>query len=191
MSHRIGEDGTIYNDGGSRNPSSPQNNGRKSNTWIIVASVIGAIVLIIAIIIGVSYSHKSVDTKTQVAPVASSPTSLNQSSKTPTTSGLLFNEEGIVFSDSNTRYLTRDEIREKAINTIHDEKTTLQFMINEIYARHGMQFTATININHYERYQWYRQLDKKSMESASYEFNDIETSNVHLIVSLMEEKGYR
>jgi len=107
------------------------------------------------------------------------------------TASYLFDENGFVFSDSDRRLLTQSEIDAKAINSTYDEKRSLQFMINEIYARHGAIFQNEINSSHFELYSWYKSLPKKTLESAGADLNTTESANIALLVRISKEKGYR
>lgn len=102
-----------------------------------------------------------------------------------------FNNEGLIFPDSYLRYLNRYEIESRAVNYTYSEKDSLQFMINEMYARRGARFVNSRNQNHYNQYSWYRNLEKYELESLTPYFNKYEAANMDLIVKIMKEKGYR
>ena len=81
---------------------------------------------------------------------------------------------GFVFPDSDKVLLTDDEISD----TVKDADTCRR-AINEIYARHGYEFTMQENVDFFNKYDWYKDMDKESdMEKVSSEFSKTEKANV-------------
>jgi hypothetical protein len=104
----------------------------------------------------------------------------------------LFSMDGFIFVDSSIRYLTEDEIY-RVLNSHHvvndgisvySTRNVIQFMISEIYARHGKIFGIEREPfrSHYNSYEWYLLTDKKSDEEIVAVFNEYEQSNVNLLV---------
>lgn len=84
---------------------------------------------------------------------------------------------GFVFPDSNTVLLTSSRIS----STVKDAQTCRR-AINEIYARHGYQFSLQDNIDFFNQYSWYQSMTKESdMDKVSAQFNATETKNVDLL----------
>ena len=100
-----------------------------------------------------------------------------------------FDDNGFVFSDSDIRNLSRDEIENKialGVECLKNEKLiVLQFMINEIYARHGARFFNEPYLSHYERYEWY--LPKILIDDAPPYFTSYEQRNIRLMAGIREE----
>lgn len=81
---------------------------------------------------------------------------------------------GFVFPDSDKVLLTDDEISD----TVKDADTCRR-AINEIYARHGYEFTMQENVDFFNKYDWYKDMDKESdMEKVSAGFSKTEKANV-------------
>ena len=100
----------------------------------------------------------------------------------------LFDEKGFVFSKSDMQLLTQDEIENvlKEQKT-YDEKTALQFMINEIYARHGLEFQKDPNKSHYSQYEWYNSINHYNVDEVSSMLNSIEKQNVEILANIREK----
>ena len=93
---------------------------------------------------------------------------------------------GFVFPDSDKVLLTDDRIKE----TVTDADTCRR-AINEIYARHGYEFTMQENIDFFNQYDWYRDMDKESdMEKVSAQFSKTEKSNVDKLLEFEDENGW-
>lgn len=60
----------------------------------------------------------------------------------------------------------------------HDE---IQLIINEIYARHGREFTTQENIDYFSVQDWYEPVSGKSDEEINNEFNAYEKANIELL----------
>lgn len=83
---------------------------------------------------------------------------------------------GFVFFDSDSRYLTEDEL---------DELTEIEVLIalNEIYARRGYKFTQKQEvISHFNSCSWYNGTEE-DMQKVYGMFNDYERKNVDLLVN--------
>lgn len=99
-------------------------------------------------------------------------------------------DEGFVFERSSGEVLSKEMVLAlKADETIGFQRL-LRMAINEIYARHGQLFNAgEVNDMYYQKYEWYEETDKHLVEWD--EFNDIEKTNLRLLLSVEEEYGYR
>lgn len=97
-------------------------------------------------------------------------------------------EEVSIFDRCSTEYLSEDEITSICQKEAGAE--ILQQVINMMYARHGQEFMAGGKVDVYFRGQeWYQQIEK---EEVTYEdLNLFEQKNSDLIVSILEEAGYR
>ena len=93
---------------------------------------------------------------------------------------------GYEFPDSDKDLLTDDRIKE----TVTDADTCRR-AINEIYARHGYEFTMQENIDFFNQYDWYKNMDKESdMEKVSAQFSKTEKSNVDKLLEFEDENGW-
>lgn len=93
---------------------------------------------------------------------------------------------GFVFPDSDKVLLTDDRISE----TVTDADTCRR-AINEIYARHGYEFTMQENIDFFNQYDWYKNMDKESdMEKVSAQFSKTEKSNVDKLLEFEDANGW-
>ena len=93
---------------------------------------------------------------------------------------------GFVFPDSDTTLLTDEQISE----TVTDAATCRR-AVNEIYARHGYEFTQQENIDFFNQYDWYRDMDKESdMEKVSAQFSKTEKENVDKLLEYEDAHGW-
>ena len=93
---------------------------------------------------------------------------------------------GFVFPDSDTTLLTDEEISEKVTDA-----DTCRRAVNEIYARHGYEFTQQENIDFFNQYDWYRDMDKESdMEKVSAQFSKTEKKNVDKLLEYEDAHGW-
>lgn len=93
---------------------------------------------------------------------------------------------GFVFPDSDTTLLTDEQISE----TVTDAATCRR-AVNEIYARHGYEFTQQENIDSFNQYDWYRDMDKESdMEKVSAQFSKTEKENVDKLLEYEDAHGW-
>ncbi len=93
---------------------------------------------------------------------------------------------GFVFPDSDTVLLTDERISE----TVTDAETCRR-AINEIYARHGYQFTQQGNIDFFNQYDWYRDMTKESdMEKVSAAFSSTEKANSEKLQQYEQANGW-
>lgn len=83
--------------------------------------------------------------------------------------------EGMLFPDSDSRYLTSGDIRGLSSSEI-------QAAINEIYARHGYVFKDSELLAKYSSYSWYHKVED-DMEVVSRYFNAYESANVEFLIS--------
>ena len=99
-----------------------------------------------------------------------------------------FSETGIVFPDSDKRFLTIQDVNELSLFTEYSEKELLRYAINELYARHGYSFTSTKYAEHYKKYGFNSFTDA---ESAIADFNEYELANLTFLCGIEKERGYR
>lgn len=88
-------------------------------------------------------------------------------------------ERDMVFPDSNSRYLTEDEIESLSLEE-------LKIAINEVYARHGRKFKDESLMAYFESKSWYEgyiEPDDFSMDI----FNDYEVKNLDLMSARRSE----
>lgn len=143
--------------------------------------IIAVIICVAAIMGGTSY-HSSVYPEQNVAEVQDTVTQIEVQ--------FPIDDEGFVFAKSSSEVLS-----EEMVLALRDDGTVgfqrlLRMSINEIYARHGQMFKAgEVNDIHYWKYNWYRETNKHVVEWN--EFNDIEKTNLRLLISIEEEYGYR
>lgn len=96
-----------------------------------------------------------------------------------TTSNTSSDNNAYIFPDSDTRYLTAEEITAYSAEEIRIGR-------NEIYARHGRIFNDETLVEHFEATSWYEgmytaeELDAMGMTI----FNGYEIANLELILSL-------
>lgn len=76
--------------------------------------------------------------------------------------------------DSAERYLDASDIEGYS----RDE---IQLIINEIYARHGREFSIQENIDYFSAQDWYEPIAGKSDEEINNEFNAYEKANIELL----------
>lgn len=85
-----------------------------------------------------------------------------------------------VFPDSNTRYLSEDEVRSV-------EADKLAIGRNEIFARHGYKFKEKPFKKHFKKMSWYKGTVDAGQFDADAVFNDFEKKNVELIKKVEDE----
>lgn len=92
----------------------------------------------------------------------------------------------LVFPESDKKLLTDEQINEK----VKDQKT-IKLAIDEIYARHGYQFTSEEELNHFNQFDWYKNITKQAdMNKVSAEFSEIEKSNLEKLQAYSKSKGW-
>lgn len=93
---------------------------------------------------------------------------------------------GFIFPDSSKELITDEELAEKVT-----DKDACQRAINEIYARHGYEFSSRDNVDFFEKYDWYNELEKNSnMDQVSQKFNQTEKENVAKLQRYSREQGW-
>ena len=101
-----------------------------------------------------------------------------------------FDENGLLFWDSNERYLSEDEIYALKNNEEYDFQTLLGFARNEIYARRGYAFKEDgPYYPFYMQYEWYSNMSHDVFGDEV--FNEYEIANRDLIVEIEKREGYR
>ena len=93
---------------------------------------------------------------------------------------------GFLFPDSAKVLITEAEIAARA-----NSKELCQRAINEIYARHGYQFTKQENLDYFNQYAWYVGMPKVTdQEIISQQLNGIEKTNVATITNYMTARNW-
>ena len=93
---------------------------------------------------------------------------------------------GFLFPNSNKELITDEEVEKKV-----KDKDDCQRAINEIYARYGYKFTSTDNLEFFQQYDWYNELEKNSsMDEISNRFNNIEKENVAKLQEYSREQDW-
>lgn len=103
----------------------------------------------------------------------SDPAPADNVDSSPSQNGSLY--EGMIFPDSDSRYLTSGDIKGLSSSEI-------QSAINEIYARHGYVFKDSDILAKYSSYSWYHKVED-NMEVVSRYFNAYEMANVEFLIS--------
>ena len=85
-----------------------------------------------------------------------------------------------IFSDSDKKYLSEDEIRTKTVDEMLIGR-------NEIFARHGYIFTDENLKNHFESTSWYEGTIPAEQFNSDQVFNDFEKKNIELIKRVEDE----
>lgn len=89
-----------------------------------------------------------------------------------------------ICSYSSIRRLNEDDLFEIYSNTyyysIPDDKTIAQMMINEIYARHGYEFSNSNIREYFDTKEWYRNIDERNddMDEIYHNMSEIEKDNI-------------
>lgn len=97
--------------------------------------------------------------------------------------------DGMVFPDSDSRYLSREEIEALKDRSDYSYQQLLRYAVNEIYARHGYKFDEDGQYwPYYNQYSWYSEQDKKIVSEE--ELNEYERSNVSLLSAIEKENGF-
>ncbi|WP_461812253.1 YARHG domain-containing protein [Faecalimonas sp.] len=92
----------------------------------------------------------------------------------------------LVFPESDKNLLTDEQINEKV-----KDQETIKLAINEIYARHGYQFTTEEENNHFNQFDWYKNMTKQAdMNKVSAEFSETEKSNLEKLQAYSKSKGW-
>lgn len=101
-----------------------------------------------------------------------------------------FDENGMLFADSASRYLSKEEIERLQENPDYTYQQLLRYAVNEIYARKGYQFLEDGPYwSFYTQFEWYRQTDKHAVTDE--DLNEFEKANIDLLVDIEEENGFR
>lgn len=98
--------------------------------------------------------------------------------------GSVWLKTGYLFSDSDERYLTADDIMMLSQIDGYSQKELLRFAVNEIYARHHYLFSDEEYLVFFNRYAWYDgYLDAESSVSS---FNEVEHKNIAILLEAEE-----
>lgn len=112
---------------------------------------------------------------------ASTEVSAEDDSDSRTAAEIMDADDGYVFPDSNSSYLTESEVEKLSTEEI-------QYAINEVYARHGLKFTKKTNQERFEKKKWYTgTVDDQNDISL----NQYEKKNVSLMADILEQRGAR
>ena len=112
---------------------------------------------------------------------SSSEATTEEDSNSKSASEIMNADDGSVFPDSNTSYLTKEEIEKLSTEEI-------QYAINEVYARHGLKFTKKSNQEKFEKKKWYTGTVDDQDDIT---LNRYEKKNVNLMADILEERGAR
>lgn len=130
-----------------------------------------------------SLNYYDIDTVTEYKSSAAVEYGASAAGGIDTSNGLY---TGFVFPDSDTELITQDMMRETLT-----EAGLCRRAINEIYARHGYQFTKQENIDYFNQYDWYRNMTKETnMSVVSSRFSTIEKKNVESLQAYENSKGW-
>lgn len=90
-----------------------------------------------------------------------------------------------IFPDSNSRYLSYDEVYAK-------NQQELSYARNEIFARHGRKFKSADLQSYFGSKSWYTPLYEPDEFAAIQDslFNDYEKENIKQITKVEKDKGY-
>lgn len=129
------------------------------------------------------------DTESEVTEADDPDTSNDASSETTTeddgdsksASEIMDADDGYIFPNSNSSYLTEEEIEKLSTEEI-------QYAINEVYARHGLKFTKKSNQERFEKKKWYTGTVDDQDDIT---LNQYEKKNIDLMAGILEERGAR
>jgi len=132
-----------------------------------------------------TYIETPPDIVTETDPITSN--SMNIEKASP------FSSNGFLFPRSNSNYITQEDLenlKKCAHETEYTYRDLLNFAVNEIYARHGYQFTSEKFDLFYNQYLWYKNMDKES--TITWEmFNTYEQKNLDLLIDEQKANGFR
>ena len=93
---------------------------------------------------------------------------------------------GFVFPNSDTVIISKAEM--KATLTT---RSLCRRAVNEIYARHGYQFSKQENTDYFNQYDWYRNMPKETdMNVVAAEFSSVEKKNVEALQAYEDSKNW-
>lgn len=92
----------------------------------------------------------------------------------------LWTETGLLFPDSNTRYLDESDIISLSQIEGYTEAELLRYAVNEIYARHHYLFSNDKYVQFFNSYEWYD--GYLTAEEASALFNSVEHKNIAFLL---------
>lgn len=182
------------------NPSNNYNHNKHSGWWAFILAVLVIIVLIVIIVNGKSKGQEEIPVFTTQAQVIrqtqsnnyQAPPSNNQASQSNNSQAsqqangqkTVFND-GCIFPDSSSRYLTKAEIDAIEDADGYTRLELIQFAINELYARHNATFKTERMRQHYANCTWY--VDR-GIDPESVVFTAIEDYNLKLLIDARREE---
>ena len=93
---------------------------------------------------------------------------------------------GFVFPDSDTTIITKTQMK-ATLKT----RSLCRRAVNEIYARHGYQFSKQENTDYFNQYDWYRNMPKETdMSIVASEFSSVEKKNVEALQAYEDSKDW-
>ena len=93
---------------------------------------------------------------------------------------------GFVFPDSDTTIITKTQMK-ATLKT----RSLCRRAVNEIYARHGYQFSKQENTDYFNQYDWYRNMQKETdMSIVASEFSSVEKKNVEALQAYEDSKDW-
>lgn len=112
-----------------------------------------------------------------------SPTEAPQPTKVPSpTASPVPEESEYIIPDSNSRYLTEDELSGYT-------SQQLELARNEIYARHGRKFVKQQLADYFNGKSWYKgTIDSETFDSQPSVLNAYETANIQMLADMEAKK---
>lgn len=93
---------------------------------------------------------------------------------------------GFLFPESDVRAIREEELAAKLT-----DNDACRHAINEIYARHGYQFSNPEIFDYFNQYDWYKDLTKETdMAKIDGKFSAIEKKNIESIQKYKAAKGW-
>ncbi len=99
--------------------------------------------------------------------------------------------EGFLFPDSDIRHLDEQDIESLRNSKDDSLQHLLRQAVNEIYARHGCDFTGSPYEGFFDRFDWYQDQEKCSSGEARADMNEIEGDNINFLVEKERSFGFR
>lgn len=159
------------------------------NYNVKVIAMIAAIYLLLIPAVRIDWGKLRVDfPKAEKETTSETPHMETETEETQNYAG--FDENGFLFGDSDSRYLTEEEIYQLQYIEGYDFQTLLGFARNEFYARKGYAFNPDGKYYaYYMQYGWYSGMEHGEVTDDM--FNEYERKNLDLIIRIEVEMGYR
>lgn len=98
-------------------------------------------------------------------------------------------EDGQVFDDSNSRYLTKSDLKKLKKNRYYNADQLCRMARAEMYARRGFQYKNKYFKKFYSNYKWYKPKFTETADARA-KFNKYEEHNYKLIKQFEKDNGY-